>query len=59
MMVSHDSAALDAFVPPISSVDQPTYELGLKAAELLLNRIRQPGRPVEQVVLQPKLNIRT
>jgi LacI family transcriptional regulator len=59
LMVSHDSAILDTFAPPISSVDQPSYELGLKAAELLLKRLHHPGRSFEEVLLQPKLNIRT
>jgi LacI family transcriptional regulator len=56
---SHDSPVLDAFDPPISSVDQPVRELGMKATELLLRRIRQPGRPAEIVLLHPHLKIRT
>jgi DNA-binding LacI/PurR family transcriptional regulator len=39
-------------------VDQPSHELGLQGAELLLRRIRQPGRPFQQVLLRPKLKIR-
>ena len=30
-----------------------------KATELLLSRIRQPGRPTERVLLQPRLKIRS
>lgn len=56
---SHDSAALDAFDPPITSVDQPVHEIGMKATELLLRRIRQPGRPVEHVLLRPRLKVRS
>jgi DNA-binding LacI/PurR family transcriptional regulator len=59
VMSSHDSPVLDAFDPPISSVDQPVRELGLKATELLLQRIRQPGRPPEVHLLRPRLKIRT
>lgn len=58
VMSSHDSPVLDAFDPPISSVDQPIRELGLRATELLLQRIRQPGRPPEVVLLRPRLKIR-
>lgn len=58
-MAWHDSEVLDAFDPPISSVAQPVHELGTKATELLLRRIRQPGRPPEQVLLRPGLVIRT
>jgi LacI family transcriptional regulator len=59
IMASHDSAALEAFDPPISCVDQPAQDIGAKAVELLLLRIRQPGRPPEQVLLRPTLKIRT
>jgi LacI family transcriptional regulator len=59
VMSSHDSDVLDAFDPPVSSVDQPVREMGAKAAELLLRRIRQPGRPPEQILLRPRLNIRS
>lgn len=58
VMSSHDSEVYDAFDPPISSVAQPVHELGTKATELLLRRIRQPGRPPEQVLLRPQLHIR-
>jgi DNA-binding LacI/PurR family transcriptional regulator len=58
LVASHDSAALDAFDPPITSVDQPVQEIGLNAAELLLRRIRQPMRPAEHVLLRPRLRIR-
>lgn len=59
IMASHDSDALDAFDPPVSSVDQPVHEIGAKATELLLRRIRQPRRPPEAVLLRPRLKIRT
>ncbi|MBI3280513.1 MAG: LacI family DNA-binding transcriptional regulator [Acidobacteria bacterium] len=59
VMSSHDSEVLDAFDPPVSSVDQPVRELGTNATELLLRRIRQPGRPPEQILLQPRLKIRS
>ncbi|MCL4850925.1 MAG: LacI family transcriptional regulator [Bryobacteraceae bacterium] len=55
---SHDSDVYDAFDPPLSSVAQPVHELGTKATELLLRRIRQPGRPPEHVLLRPRLHIR-
>ena len=59
VMSSHDSAVLDAFDPPISSVDQPAQDIGLKATELLLSRIRHPDRPTERVLLRPRLKIRS
>jgi LacI family transcriptional regulator len=59
VVASHDSAALDAFDPPITSVDQPVHDIGAKATELLLRRIRQPLRPPEQVLLRPRLRVRS
>lgn len=37
--------------PEMLSVEQPAYEIGAKAAELLLARIKAPERPAELVVL--------
>jgi DNA-binding LacI/PurR family transcriptional regulator len=59
IMSSHDAEVLDEFTPPISSVEQPFYEMGMKAAELLLRQLRQPGCPPQQILLRPRLHIRT
>lgn len=37
---------------------QPGYEMGTRAAEMLLKRIRHPRRAFEKVMLRPKLRIR-
>jgi DNA-binding LacI/PurR family transcriptional regulator len=44
--------------PPITAVRQPAYEMGRRAALLLLRRLDDPtcGRTVE--VLQPELVVR-
>jgi LacI family transcriptional regulator len=55
---SDDSEWLDVFTPRISTVAQPSYEMGEKAAQLLLKRIRAPKRGFEQIVLEPELVIR-
>jgi LacI family transcriptional regulator len=44
--------------PPLTAIVQPTYQLGAKAAELLLRRIAEPDAPVTEVVLQASLVIR-
>lgn len=44
--------------PPLTVVAQPTYELGQKAVELLLDRIKQPDKSVTHVQLNPTLIIR-
>jgi DNA-binding LacI/PurR family transcriptional regulator len=44
--------------PPLTAVAQPAEELGRAAAQLLLERLKEPGRLVRQVVLQTRLTIR-
>ena len=58
LVSSDDAEWLDVFQPPISTIVQPSYEVGAKAAEVLLKRIRYPKRPVEVVLLQPQLRVR-
>ena len=43
--------------PTLTVMEQPTYEIGQRAAELLLARITDPGVPVERVVLPAELKI--
>lgn len=45
-------------MPKLSSVKQPTYKIGKKAAELLLKRLKNENAPTETVILNGKLNIR-
>jgi len=47
-----------ALNPPPTVVDQPGYEMGRRAAELLLERLQAPGRSPTTVTLQPKLIVR-
>ena len=42
----------------LTSVSQPTFELGRTAALRLLQQMREPGIPVETIVLEGKLNVR-
>lgn len=44
--------------PALTVVAQPTYELGQKAAELLLERMVQPDKPVTRIELKPTLIVR-
>ena len=44
--------------PPLTAIAQPTYELGQQAAELLLARLKDPGRPVSHVQLNTTLVVR-
>ena len=44
--------------PGITTVAQPTIELGRRATELLLQRIERPGSPVRVELLEPRLVVR-
>lgn len=44
--------------PPLTTVSQPAFEIGVHAAELLLNRLAFPDRPARTVVLEADLIIR-
>ncbi|WP_214321121.1 LacI family DNA-binding transcriptional regulator [Nonomuraea sediminis] len=44
--------------PSLSTVSQPTYELGRAAAQLLADRIDTPSRPPTRIVLQTELHAR-
>jgi LacI family transcriptional regulator len=44
--------------PALSTVAQPTYELGKAAAELLSNRMADPGRSLTTLTLPTQLHIR-
>lgn len=52
---SGDSDWLEIFDPSIATVLQPSYDLGVKATELLFRKIQTPGRQPESVVLKPTL----
>jgi DNA-binding LacI/PurR family transcriptional regulator len=47
-----------ALQPPLTAVAQPTYEMGATAARLLLERVREPDRPLQRVRLQTTLTVR-
>jgi LacI family transcriptional regulator len=42
----------------LTVVDQPTYALGRRAAQLLLSRIENPAAPVREHLLSPRLVVR-
>jgi DNA-binding LacI/PurR family transcriptional regulator len=58
-VAAYDEAVWSALMsPPLTTMEQPTYEIGKIAAELLLKRIEDNTRPRQRIVLQPKLHIR-
>jgi LacI family transcriptional regulator len=44
--------------PPLTTIAQPTHELGMIAAQLLLDRINDPQRPFRHVILDTQLIVR-
>ena len=48
----------DIFSPRLTTMAQPTAEIGSRAVDLLLRRIEDPTRPPQTVRLKPELRIR-
>lgn len=44
--------------PPLTVIEQPTYEIGRTAVELLVNRIQDPARPTREITLKSRLIVR-
>ena len=44
--------------PPLTVIQQPTYQVGTQAAKLLLRRLREPQAPIKEVILSATLVIR-
>lgn len=58
-IVGFDDALWNALVrPPLTSVAQPTYDLGRETARLLLSRIDGYTGPAREVTLAPTLRVR-
>lgn len=53
-----DSVWAEALIPPLTTVKQPGYELGVNAAELLIKRLKNGDVNNIDVVLNPELVIR-
>jgi LacI family transcriptional regulator len=44
--------------PPLTVIQQPTYRVGVRAADLLIRRLREPDAAVKEVVLSARLVVR-
>jgi DNA-binding LacI/PurR family transcriptional regulator len=53
-----DMAWANSLNPPLTTIAQPTHELGMVAAQLLLDRINDPERPYRHVILDTQLIVR-
>jgi LacI family transcriptional regulator len=54
----NDMPFMDRLSPPLTTVRIPHYEVGTHAADLLLERVAQPGTPFKTVLLAPQLVVR-
>jgi len=54
----NDIPFTDRFAPPLTSIRLPHYQIGLKAAELILEAIASPGSVSLGIRLAPKLMVR-
>lgn len=57
-IVGFDDTLADLTIPSLTTVSQPFYEMGAKAAEILIERIKNPNLPIQHVKLPTKLIIR-
>ena len=44
--------------PALTVIEQPMYEIGQTATELLLKRLKDPSRPNHEIILKSKLIVR-
>src|SRR5690606_7066067 len=54
----NDMPFVDRFHPPLTTVHIPHHELGVQAALMLLERIRDPQAPAKLLRLEPRLIVR-
>jgi LacI family transcriptional regulator len=58
-VMGFDDILISAYTnPSLSTVAQPKYELGQKAAEILLRRIQESTEPIQEIILPTKLMVR-
>ena len=54
----NDMPFVDRFRPALTTVRIPEYEIGMRAARLLLARIEAPGQKPETILIHPELVVR-
>lgn len=58
LLAGFDEMSWAGFAPPLTLVEQPTYEIGRLAAQILLRRVGGDAAAAEHVVLRAALKIR-
>lgn len=54
----NDMPLADRLSPPLTSLRVPHYEIGVQAADLLLERIKDPATPPREILVEPQLIVR-
>ncbi len=58
-VIGFDDSRLSSFWPiPLTTLHQPSKEVGETAFRILLKKMENPNSPLEQVVLKPSLVVR-
>ena len=57
-VIAYDDEVAGLFSPPLTAVRPPRSSIGRAAMGLILERLRDSGRPTHRVVITPKLNVR-
>ena len=58
-VIGYDDVPLASYSnPPLTTIAQPIYDLGVVAASMLLERLHDPVRPARRIVLDVELQIR-
>lgn len=58
-VIGFDNVYLSAMCDPaITTIEQPSFQLGLQACELLLEKIKFPNTPFRQIILDTELIVR-
>ena len=57
-IVGFDDTLASLTIPALTTVAQPFYEMGAKAAEILIERLKNPDLPIQNIKLPTKLVIR-
>ncbi len=58
-LIGFDDITLASYsIPPLTTIAQPSHEMGLLATELLLQRLLDPSAPPRRVLLYPSIVVR-
>ena len=57
-VIAYDDEFAEMFTPPITGIAPPRPMIGRIALQLVLDRIADPERPVQRVLLNPTLHVR-